>query len=527
MHALLLPFAVLAAVFMLSGLVSGLIRRAPLSVPMIFLGLGYALGGFGLLHVELHDQALETVAVVSLAFVLFLDAVNLHFDEDRKTWLAPLLALGPGTLITIGIVAGAAHLIFGISWLESLLLGAILASIDPVVLRDVVRDDRVPRSIRQTLTTEAGANDIVVLPILLILSTVALGRAGGAEDWALRLAQLFLLGPLAGGIVGYVCIRVIETLRRYVTISREYRALYGVGIVLAAYVAGEFVGGSGFLAVFTAGVVIVRTDYDLCDCFLDYGEVTAEMAMLLACILFGALLSSMLGLAPLVPSLLFAVVVLALARPLAISLVLRKVVVSRRARKFIGWFGPRGLSSLLFALLVVSQGVPNGEWLLAVTGVVVTASVVLHGVTATPLIAAYGRAMEQESLPEEREATAPGLFGVERQTVSRISPATLGAWLGSEAAPLVLDLRTRAAFAQGNGIPGSVRVPLGDIEEWGRDRSRERAIVTYCTCEDDESAVRAAQLLQADGYEVHVLAGGLPAWQARYPNGLEGEELAA
>ncbi len=526
MQTLLLPFAVLAAVSMLSGLVSGLVQRAPLSVPMIFLGLGYALGGLGLLRVDLHSEALEIVGTISLAFVLFLDAVNLHFDENRKSWMAPLLALGPGTLITIVIVSVAAHLIFGIGWLESALLGAILASIDPVVLRDVVRDDRVPRSIRQTLTTEAGANDIVVLPIILILSTLALGQSGGAGDWSLRLAQLFLLGPLAGGIVGYVCIRIIETLRARVPISREYRALYGVGIVLASYVAGEFVGGSGFLAVFTAGVIIVKTDYDLCDCFLDYGEVTAEMAMLLACILFGALLSTMLGMVPLVPALLFAFVVLAIARPVAISLVLRKIGVSKRARLFIGWFGPRGLSSLLFALLVVNQGVPNAEWLLAVTGIVVTASVVVHGVTATPLAAAYGKAMERETLPEEREATARGLFGVERAAVSLISPETLAAWLDGDDPPLVLDVRTRAAAGQGSAIPESIRVPLGDIEEWAHDRSRERHVVTYCTCPEDASAIRAAELLQAEGFAVSALRGGLEAWRAHYPDGAR-EDLAA
>lgn len=526
MHALLLPFAVLAAVFMLSGLVSGLVQRAPLSVPMIFLGLGYALGGLGLLRVDLHSEALEIVGVVSLAFVLFLDAVNLHFDEQRKTWMAPLLALGPGTLITIAIVTVAARLIFGIGWLEAALLGAILASIDPVVLRDVVRDDRVPRSIRQTLTTEAGANDIVVLPIILILSTLALGQAGGPGEWLLRLGQLFVLGPLAGGVVGYVGIRIIETLRAHLPISREYRALYGVGIVLASYAAGEFVGGSGFLAVFTAGVIIVKTDYDLCDCFLDYGEVTAEMAMLLACILFGALLSTMLGVAPLVPALLFAFIVLAVARPVAISLVLRKIGVSKRARLFMGWFGPRGLSSLLFALLVVNQGVPHAEWLLAVTGIVVTASVVVHGVTATPLAAAYGRAMARETLPEEREATAPGLFGVARPVVPLISPETLAAWLKGDDPPLVLDVRSRAAAGQGEGIPGSIRVPLGDIETWAHDHSRERPIVTYCTCPEDASAIRAAELLQAAGFAVSALRGGLAAWQARDPDGA-GEELAA
>jgi rhodanese-related sulfurtransferase len=90
----------------------------------------------------------------------------------------------------------------------------------------------------------------------------------------------------------------------------------------------------------------------------------------------------------------------------------------------------------------------------------------------------------------------------------------------------VLDVRTRAAAGQGPGIPGSIRVPLGDIETWAHDRSRERHIVTYCTCPEDASAVRAAELLQVEGFAVSALRGGLEAWHARYPDGL-GEELAA
>ena len=382
-------------------------------MPIIFLGLGLLLGdgGLGVLQIDVHDEALEVVAILSLAFVLFLDAVNLRFDEGERAWLVPVLALGPGTLLTVGIVAAGARLIFGTSLVESLLLGSILASIDPVVLRDVVRDERVPRSIRQALTIEAGTNDIVVLPLILILSTIALGQTGGASDWldAAGPALSRRSGGRGGGRVRSVWL--IENLRARTPISREYRALYGVGTVLAAYVAGEAVGGSGFLAVFFAGAVIVKTDFDLCDCFLEYGEVTAEMAMLLAFVLFGALLSSLAGSIPLVPALLFALVVLFVARPVAIGLVLRRTVVSKRARTFIGWFGPRGLASLLFGLLVVLQGVPGAERLLAITGIVVITSVILHGVSATPLIAAYGRAMAKETLPEEREATATGLFG--------------------------------------------------------------------------------------------------------------------
>ena len=484
MSALVIPFALLAVVLMLSGLVSGVVRRAPLSVPIVFLGLGLALGegGFGVLHVDVHDQALEIVAIVSLAFVLFLDAVNLNFDEPGVAWRVPMLALGPGTIITIAIVGAGAYFLFNLSLVESLLLGAILASIDPVVLRDVVRDERVPRSIREALTTEAGTNDIVVLPILLILSAIALGEANGAQDWISMLVRIFLIGPVAGGVVGYASVWLIENTRARFPISREYRALYGVGTVLAAYAVGEAVGGSGFLAVFAAGAVVVKTDYDLCDCFLEYGEVTAEMAMLLAFILFGALLSSLVETIPIMPAILFAAFVLLIARPVAISLVLRRTAISRRARAFIGWFGPRGLSSLLFALLVFTEGVPHAELLLAITGVVVIASVVAHGVSATPLVDAYGRAMAKETLPEEREATATGLFGGDYETAPRITPEELFAWLQGPDPPVLLDVRTRSAVGTGEpGIPGSVRVPPDNIDDWSTGQSRERRVVAYCT----------------------------------------------
>ncbi|MBA3450956.1 MAG: cation:proton antiporter, partial [Chloroflexia bacterium] len=290
------------------------------------------------------------------------------------------------------------------------------------------------------------------------------------------------LGPLAGAAVGFLSVWLIENIRARYPISREYRALYGVGTVLVAYVAGEAVGGSGFLAVFFAGAVIVKTDYDLCDCFLEYGEVTAEMAMLLAFILFGALLSTTISTVPLVPALVFAALVLFVARPVAIGVVLRKVVVSKRARMFIGWFGPQGLSSLLFGLLVVLQGVPGAERLLAITGIVVVASVVLHGVSATPLIAAYGRAMAKETLPEEREATATGLFGGVHEQAPRVTVAELAAALAGPDPPIVLDVRTRSSSGRGEtGIPGSIRVPPDDVAEWATEQPPGRPIVAYCT----------------------------------------------
>lgn len=408
MHDMLIPLALVSAVLLVSGLISSAVQRAPFSMPIIFLGLGllFGDGGLGALHVDVHDHGLAALAVLSLAFVLFLDAVNLRVDKGQRLRRALLLALGPGTLLTAGLVAAAAHLILGLALPASLMVGAILASIDPVVLRDVVRDERVPSSIRQELTTEAGANDIIVLPIVLILATNMRGQTEDAAEWLLELGRLFVLGPLAGVAVGLASVWVMRQARSRFAIESEYRAVFGIGAILAAYVVGEAVGGSGFLAILAGGAAVIATDYDLCDCLLEYSETTADILMPFAFVLFGALLSPLVTALPLLPTLLFAAAVLLVARPLAIALVLRRSVTSARERLFIGWFGPRGLSSLLIALIIASQGVPGAKHLLAITGVVVIASVVAHGITARPLAAAFAQVTTGEGQMQEPAVAA-------------------------------------------------------------------------------------------------------------------------
>ena len=456
----------------LASLGSGLVERLPISFPMVFLGLGFVLGGrgVGLIQFDAHDPVLEAVAIISLAFVLFLDAVRLRFEELSREWLVPVLTLGPGTFLVIGIVAGAARLLLDASGVHSFLLGAILASTDPVVLRDVVRDERIPVAVRRALSVEGGVNDVVVLPIIVVLSAIALAEDRSAGGWLGFGAQLFVLGPAVGFAVGGVGSWLVGRVDRSMPIRREYQALYGVGLVLAAYVAGTAVGGDGFLAAFAAGVAVAVLNNELCDCFLEYGETTAEMAMLLAFLLFGAVLSTLVGAVALGPTLAFAAVAVFAARPVAISLVLRHANISRRARAFIGWFGPRGLASLLFALLVVNNGVPGGEGLLAVTGMVVIVSVVLHGASAAPLSAWYGRAVQRETLAEERESTASGLFRrPNSNAVARISPDELAAALDSPDPPIVLDSRSRSQYDR------------DDATRWAREQRATGPVVVYCT----------------------------------------------
>jgi len=231
-------------------------------------------------------------------------------------------------------------------------------------------------------------------------------------------------------------------------------------------------------------LAITALDQTLCDCFLEFGDAAAEISMLLAFVLFGALLTTELGSVPLLSGLALAGIVIFLARPLAIGLVLsiRPAALSRAARGFIAWFGPRGLNSLLFALLVVAGGVPGAEFLLAVTGVVVLVSVVVHGASATPLSAWYGRRVAGEVLAEERFGTATGLFEQKEQTSGRISPAGLAEMLASDDPPVVVDVRTRSQHERDAvKIPGSVRVLPDSVPEWASDQLKDRPYVLYCT----------------------------------------------
>jgi NhaP-type Na+/H+ or K+/H+ antiporter len=166
----------------------------------------------------------------------------------------------------------------------------------------------------------------------------------------------------------------------------------------------------------------------------------------------------------------------------AVLLVLRlgRAGLSRYARQFIAWFGPRGLNSLLFALLVVAEGVPGGEGLFAVVGVVVLVSVVAHGVTATPFSSWYARKISEQTLAEERAGTAAQLFSQSPDDIPRVTPSQLAERLAGPRP--TLDVRSRSEYDRdGVRIPGSVRVLPDQVAEWAADRLRDQPFVLYCT----------------------------------------------
>lgn len=430
--------AIVGAVIIVSALLSGLIERSGLPQVAVFLALGAVLGPFGLgvLHISLNSSTLRVVAILSLALVLFTDAVSLNIKEVRRRATLALRLLGPGTLLSAALIGAAAWWLLGLSIPAAAIVGAALASTDPVLLRGLLRRRDIPEDARHGLQLESGLNDVVLLPIVLValvfLSPEALRTGAGFAKLGLN---LFILGPGAGILVGLLGVAALDLIRKRLGVRRDYESLYSLGIAFAAFAAAEAVHGSGFLAAFAAGMTIAALDVELCDCFVEYGAVTAEMLLLFTFVLLGGSLiwtgfTVISG-----PTLLFTAIALLIRTPVYL-LSLAGSEVDTRGRLLIAWFGPRGLSSLLLVLLPVFAGVPGSDRWFSICSLVVLASVVLHG--GSPMLLA-GMARRRAARARKQPANdeiASGSSGVANSVDDKSKVVTDEGQVCEEACPL-------------------------------------------------------------------------------------------
>jgi NhaP-type Na+/H+ or K+/H+ antiporter len=487
-HRLALFLGAIGLVVIVSGLVSGLVERGPLSQVLVFVALGVAVGprGFNVVDLGIDSPMIQSVGTISLVLVFFTDAVKINLGQLRTQWLLPALALGPGAVLTILLIGVAALGLFDLPWSLAFLIAAVLASTDAILLRDVLNNRHVPRAVRHTLSIEAGANDVIVLPAMLVLAVIAAHESRSFTDWLEFAFDLYLLGPLVGVAVAYLSIRAMGALRRHQLVRRDYESLYSIGVAFVAFAAAQAVGGSGFLAAFAAGITIAVMDEELCDCFLEYGETTAEMAMLVTFVFLGAALVDSAFDALSLTTLLFALFTLGIARPLSFLLVLARSRASLAGRLMISWFGPRGLNSLLLTILAVAAGIPAAERVFGIVSVVVLVSILAHGVSATPLLAWYGRRLRQADLPEEVAADAGTLLNagdgrLREQDVPRLSPAALKGMLDAGEPVTIVDIRRDAAYdGSGRRIPGSIRIPIDDLLDRLNEIPRDWPVVLSC-----------------------------------------------
>jgi len=374
---------VLGALLVFGALVSGLARRSFLSLTAIFVVAGFLLGEGGLEVLQFAPDAgfVEGVAVTALIVILFRDGLEVEFEMLQRSWRPPLRKLVVGMPVTAAIVALAAKALIGLTWTEAFLLGALLSPTDPVLSNAVVTNPRVPRTVRHSLNLESGLNDGLALPPVLAL-TAALAPGGGDFDWVTFVLQDIGLGLVYGLVLGAVA---SVLLRSGADIPAHQKSLYALGCAFAIY--GLTVlppHGNGFIAVYVGAIVLGIRRPDLRRTFEQRADDIIEILKLGVFVVFGSLLTLDGLFSEGAAAVAIVVVTLLVARPVAIWLSLIGTPFDRATKAFMAWFGPKGIATMAFSLLVLSRDLAAGATIFNLAALTVFCSILAHGLTDEP-----------------------------------------------------------------------------------------------------------------------------------------------
>jgi NhaP-type Na+/H+ or K+/H+ antiporter len=390
-------FAVIAGGFLAYAMISGRLEGTILTAPLVFVLFGFAISGagLGLADVDLGHSAIHLVAECTLILVLFGDAARIDLNCVRKDHDLPvrMLVIGLPLAILSGTIV-AAQLFPSFGFWEAALLAALLAPTDAALGQAVVSAKAVPIRIRQAINVESGLNDGIALPAVLLFAALASAHEGGAEagNW-LRFALLQLtLGPLIGVTFGFIGGRLLDTAAEHGWANKSFQGIGILALATVTYLVSEMIGGNGFIGVFVGGMVFGNTIRHPCTFLFEFMETEGQLLMLITFFIFGAVLlpDGMEHAQPIF--FLYALLSLTAIRmiPIAISLIGTRVQLPTQL--FLGWFGPRGLASILFILLILEEAeLPHGKELLSITVLTVAMSTLLHGVSASPFARFYGK----------------------------------------------------------------------------------------------------------------------------------------
>ena len=378
---------VLGGLLIVGALGSGLAHRSFLSMTAVFVVAGFVLGqgGFGVLDVQAESTFVEDLATVALIVILFRDGLEVEAEMLQTAWRLPVRKLALGMPITGALVALAAHTLTDLTWTESFLLGALLSPTDPVLSSSVVTNPRVPRLIRHSLNLESGMNDGLALPAVLAFSA-ALVTSQKDFVWYEFVLQDVGLGLAFGVVLGFLAAWAMPRGRGVLEgIPEHHKSLYVLGVAFATYgITVAEPSANGFIAVFVCAITLGIRRPDLGHTFTERAEDIVEIVKLGIFVVFGALLTvdglfgdgwAAVGIVAFT---------LLLARPVAIWLALVGERVDTATKAFMAWFGPKGVATMTFALLVLGLGIEQGERIFNIAALAVFCSIIAHGLSDTP-----------------------------------------------------------------------------------------------------------------------------------------------
>jgi len=388
--------AILALFIFIYSMVAGRIERSAISGPMVFVVAGFLMGpfGFGWLKGDATSDDLRTMADLTLALILFIDAANADMSILKRQFRIPsrMLLLGLPGVIALGF--GLAVLMFdGLSLYEAAILATMLAATDAALGKAVITNKAVPPQIREGLNIESGLNDGICVPIVLFfIALVVGGDHGGSEASAIALVvQELGIGMAVGLGLAFVGTLLLRWCWKQGWVTEIWMQVTVVGLAVASFAIAQTLHGSGYIAAFTGGLLFGFMAKDATHKLVLAAEGTGETLALVTWMLFGAMV---IGPAFQVFNwevVLYALLSLTVIRVVPIFLSLAGSGESVSSRLFLGWFGPRGLASIVFAIIVINAEVPGGEFLALVVICTVFLSLIAHGVTAQPLARWIGR----------------------------------------------------------------------------------------------------------------------------------------
>ncbi|MDW3214044.1 MAG: cation:proton antiporter [Ilumatobacteraceae bacterium] len=418
----MLDLAIVAGVLAVVAAVRHVIEDLPVTAPMLYVAAGVVLGPdvLSVLEIDLESETVAILAELTLALLLFADASRIDVRRLRRSIGLPARLLGIGLPLTIALgTVLTALLLTKLSWAEAALIAAVLAPTDAALGEAVVSNEAVPVRVRQALNVESGLNDGMVVPAVTIFLSMAIGTdLDGPGSLAVEALTEIGIGVLAGVAIAFALTRVaMWAMDRHWTDSEGLRLLM-LGGALAAFAGSAAAGGNGFIAAFVCGLLVRAFMGESVDTQTELAEDAAQIGATATFVLFGAVLvwPAFDALTPLVAICTIATLTVGRMVPVTISLVGSGL--EPRTVAFIGWFGPRGLASMVFGLLVIQEeALVDREQLFSVIVLVIVASVVLHGVSSGPLAVRYGHWFDlhgHRDMEEALEVEASMLRGERR-----------------------------------------------------------------------------------------------------------------
>ena len=387
---------IIAFVVLFYGFFSKKLEYFNISGPMVFLLYGMLLSPLGLdfLEVDLNSDALKITAEIALITVLFTDSSTLDLKSFKKEWKISARLLFIGLPLTILLSTYIATLFFADeSLLYLLLMALILAPTDAALGQAVVSDKLVPHKIRSSINVESGLNDGIVFPLLItvILLIVSNKELGSDSGWIVYLLKQMSIGFIVGAVSGYLGAKGLNSALKKSWIKEVYSTLFPVSLAILIFYIAEYLGGNGFIAVYIAGAIFGNFIESVDANAKNFLESEGEVLLLVSFLVFGLTF---------VPAtiefwsmnvIIYSLLSLTLFRMLPVALSLIALELSWFSRLFIGWFGPRGIASILYVMTVADsiESIKNHNTIFSVITLTILLSIVLHGLSAKPLVNLY------------------------------------------------------------------------------------------------------------------------------------------